>query len=68
MIDKYRIKEIRYANKTEYWCEKSICLLGVHLFWDKTTISYHSKFEYEKKHFEDIIGSKIEVLYFFTKK
>jgi hypothetical protein len=62
---RYRVREIKYENHTEYWCEKSIRLFGIHIFWDKTTISYHSKFEYAKKDLEDRIGRRVEVIYNF---
>lgn len=62
----YRIKEIKYKNHTEYWCEKSIRLFGIHIFWEKTTISYYSKFEYAKKDLENRVGKKVEVVYNFS--
>jgi hypothetical protein len=61
----YRIRTIKYINHTEYWCEKSIRILGIHLFWDKTTISYHSKYEYAVRDMEDRIGSRNELIEYF---
>lgn len=59
----YRIKEVRYKNHTEYWVEKSKRIFGLHLFWDKTTLSYFSTFESAQAELEDLIGTKNIILY-----
>ena len=48
-----RIKEVKRVNTTEFWVQKSIRFLGIHLFWENTTISYFSTMEGAKRHLED---------------
>ena len=58
-LKNYRIKKIQYKNHTEYWIEKSIRFLGIHLFWDKTTLSYYREEQSAIDDLESIIGDKI---------
>ena len=60
---RYRIKEIKCQNHTEYWVEESIRIFGIHLFWNETTSSYHRTLEYAKRDLEDRVGKKIETIY-----
>jgi len=52
-MPEYRIKEINYKHHTEYWVEKRFTLLGLTLWWSKTTIPYFSRFGDAVRHLED---------------
>jgi hypothetical protein len=54
----YRIKEVQYKNHTEFWVQKSKRILGIHLFWDNTTIAYFREFESAQKELEDVVSPK----------
>ena len=53
---KYLIYQYEYNNHKEFWVQKSIRLLWIHIYWENTTIAYYSKFEQARKAYNDLTG------------
>lgn len=58
-----RIKKVVYKNHTEHWVQKSIRFMGIHLFWDNTTMSYYCNYGDAELAMEDLLfGNSVEIL------
>jgi phage-related protein len=50
----YRINEKVFSSHKEYWIEKSVQLLGIHLFWKKTSKNYYDNLAKAKQKLNEL--------------
>lgn len=64
----FRILQLDFKNHSEYWVQRSIRILGIHLKWKNTTLNYHLTMDDAKKDLEDRTGRKLFIFLQQNKK